>query len=97
METKKTLKVCKNRHKFYKSSDCPICPICEKEQKTKDNFQSMLAAPARRALVNSEIMTLKQLSKFSEEDILKLHGIGKTSIPILKKELESAGLTFNKN
>jgi len=45
-------------------------------------------------LENASIKTLKQLSKYSENDILKLHGIGKTTIPILKRELEKAGLTF---
>jgi DNA-directed RNA polymerase alpha subunit len=55
----------------------------------------LLYAPARRALENADIKTLKQLSKYSEKDILKLHGIGKTVIPILKSELNEVGLTFN--
>lgn len=26
---KKSLRVCKNGHQYYKSSNCPICPLCE--------------------------------------------------------------------
>jgi len=42
---KPTLKTCKNGHKFYKSSDCPICPISEEERKPKDNLHFMLDTP----------------------------------------------------
>lgn len=95
MATNKRLKTCKLGHRFYKSSDCPVCPICEAGQKPKDNFLSLLGAPARRALENAGIKTLQQLSTFSEKEIITLHGIGKTTMPILKRELEKAGLTFN--
>ena len=94
METKMNLKTCKNGHQFFKSSDCTTCPICEKERKPKDNFLSLLGAPARRALEREGLSTLEQLSKFSENDILKLHVIGKTAIPRLKSELNKIGLTF---
>lgn len=53
-----------------------------------------LAAPARRALQNANIFTLDTLSKYSEAELLKLHGIGKTTLPKLKAELEKAGLHF---
>jgi hypothetical protein len=91
---KKTLRTCKNGHQYYKSSDCPTCPACEEKKRPKEGFLSLLYAPARRALENNNIKTLKQLSKYSESDILKLHGIGKTAIPLLKRELEKTGLTF---
>jgi hypothetical protein len=91
---KKTLRVCKNGHTYYKSSDCPTCPVCEEAKKPTAGFLSLLSAPARRALENARISTLKQLSNYSEMDILSLHGIGKTTIPVLKKELKKTGLTF---
>lgn len=94
METEKDLKTCKNGHKFYKSSDCPSCPICEEERKPKDNFLSFLAAPARRALENNGITTLEQLSKCSEKEVLTFHGMGKSSIPKLKKLLSDKNLSF---
>lgn len=55
-----------------------------------------LSKPAHRALVNGGITTLKQLSKFSESEILKLHGIGKTAIPVMKQALKAKGLSFIK-
>lgn len=94
METEKRLKICKNGHRFYKSSDCPTCPICEEEQKPKDNFLALLAAPARRALENNGITTLEQLSKYSEKEVLTFHGMGKSSIPKLKKLLSDKNISF---
>jgi DNA-directed RNA polymerase alpha subunit len=94
METKKRLKTCNNGHQFYKSSDCPTCPICENDRKPKDNFLSLLGAPARRAMENHGIKTLQDLSNYSEKEVLNFHGIGKSSIPILKEELSKAGLSF---
>ncbi len=91
-----TLKTCKNGHKFYKSSDCPTCPICEEERKPKDNFLSLIGAPARRALEREGITTLEILSTYSEKDILALHGMGKSSIPKLHDVLMKAGLSLNK-
>ena len=94
MTNTKTLRSCKNGHQYYKSSDCPTCPICEEAKRPQTGFMTLLAAPARRALENANISTLFQLSQFSEKDILKLHGIGKSAIPVLKRELEKEGLSF---
>ena len=96
METKGILKTCKNGHKFYKNSDCPICPICEEERKPKDNFLSLLGAPARRALEREGITTLEILSTYSEKEIFTLHGMGKSTIPRLNDLLRKAGLFFKK-
>lgn len=90
----KTLRICNQGHQYYKSTDCPTCPICEQERKPTEGFMSLLSAPARRALENQGITTLQQLSQFSEAQILKLHGIGKSSIPILRTALEKEGLSF---
>jgi DNA-directed RNA polymerase alpha subunit len=95
METKKNLKTCKNGHQFFKSSDCPTCPICEEERKPKDSFLSNIGAPARRALERENIKTLTDLSKYSEKEILSMHGMGKSTIPKLLEMLTNEGLTFN--
>ena len=58
------------------------------------NFLSLLSAPARRALENNGIKTLQQLSRHSEAEIMKFHGVGKTTLPILQKELKEEGLAF---
>jgi predicted RecB family nuclease len=95
MATSKQLKICSKGHKYYKSTDCPTCPICEKERKPKDGFLSLLGAPARRALENKGIKTLQKLSTFSEKEILALHGMGKASLPILREALKSGSLSFS--
>lgn len=92
----KSLRTCKNGHQYYKSSDCPVCPICEEARKPKDNFLSMLAAPARRALETENITTLEILSQKSESYLLSLHGLGPGTIPKLKMVLAQSGLALSK-
>lgn len=92
--TNKTLRTCKNGHPYYKSSDCPTCPVCEEANKPKDGFLSLLSAPARRALEHAGITTLEQLSRYSEKELLRLHGLGKTALPKLQRALAEKNLTF---
>ena len=91
---RKTLRTCKQGHQYYKSSDCPVCPVCEAERKPSTDFLAMLSAPARRALESKGILTLEQLACNSEEEILELHGVGKTAIPKLQTALSAVGLSF---
>lgn len=90
----KTLRVCDKGHKYYKSSDCPSCPTCEQEQKPETGFLSRLSNPARSALEHEGITTLQKLSTFTEREILKIHGMGPRSMPILREELQAQGLSF---
>lgn len=92
-----SLRICENGHGYFKTSDCPTCPICEQESKPHSGLLSTLGAPARRTLENNGINSLEQLSNFTENQILKLHGIGPTTIPKLKTALKSIGLTFKEN
>ncbi len=94
---KGSLRTCDKGHQFFKSSSCPVCPVCEKEKKPDHGFLALLSAPARRALEGKKITTLKSLSKYSESEILQLHGIGKTTIPILREALKAEVLYFKKN
>ncbi len=87
-------RTCEKGHRYFKTSDCPTCPVCENLKKDESGIFSILSAPARRALENAQINSLQQLSLFSEKEILKLHGIGKSSIPILQKLLAENGLSF---
>lgn len=57
---------------------------------------STLGAPAQRALKSAGITDLKKLSKYTEEELLHLHGFGPSSIPKLKKALAAAKLSFAK-
>lgn len=68
----------------------------KQEKSFQDDFLSILAAPARRALENKNIRTLKQLAAFSEAEVLLLHGMGPSSIPKLKAALKTGGLSFKK-
>jgi len=67
------LKICPIGHKYYKSTDCPTCPICEAARKPKGGFMALLSAPARRALENNGSKTLKQLPKLIEKEVLSFH------------------------
>jgi len=92
----KKLKTCSKGHQFYKSTDCPTCPICEKENKPMSGFLSSISAPARRALEREGINSLIQLSKHSEKELLQLHGMGPKAIVILKQLLTEKKLSFGK-
>lgn len=94
---KSTKKTCKQGHVFYKSSDCPTCPICANESKASDGFMSDLSAPAQRALINKKISSLQDLASYTEKEILALHGVGKTAIPKLKAELLKSKLSFKQH
>ncbi|MEH7248640.1 RNA polymerase alpha subunit C-terminal domain-containing protein [Neobacillus niacini] len=94
VSTNKTLRTCRKGHQFYKSSDCPTCPICEQERKPESGFLATLANPARRALEHQGITTIKELSKYSEKEILTLHGMGPASLPKLRTALETSGLSL---
>lgn len=97
MNTKGTSRTCEKGHNYYKSSECPTCPICEKQKEPKAEFLSSISAPARRAFERENILTLKKLSEYSEKEILSLHGVGPSAIPKLKEALKIAGLKFTKN
>ncbi len=93
---KKTARTCPEGHLYYKSSDCPTCPVCEAQRKPAGGFLAALSAPARRALINAGISSLKQLAGHNEKEILGLHGMGPGSMPKLRNELKKAGLSFKK-
>ena len=95
MSTNKgTRRTCEKGHTFVKKSDCPACPKCEAERKPTEGFMSLLSAPVRRALETEGITTLPKLAEYTEKEVLKLHGIGPSSMPILRKSLEEEGMSF---
>ena len=94
MNIGKSLRVCEKGHKYYKSSDCLSCPTCDKANKPASGFLSKLSSPARNALVYEGIDTLQKLSRYTEKEILKIHGIGPASLPIMRTSLEEEGLSF---
>ena len=93
---KKALRKCANGHTFFKSKDCPDCPVCAAAKQANNDFLTGLSAPARRALQNAGIATLKKLAGFTEPEILALHGMGPSSIPKLRQALAAEKLAFKK-
>ncbi|WP_223711271.1 RNA polymerase alpha subunit C-terminal domain-containing protein [Niabella beijingensis] len=91
---KGTLRICEKGHSYYKSSDCPVCPVCEQEKKPQSGFLSRLGAPARRALANAGIDSPEKLALHTEKEILTLHGMGPSSLPVLRAVLKESNLAF---
>lgn len=95
--SKGTLRMCSRGHKFYKSSDCPVCPICWSgyyRTRVQRDFPETLGAPALRALSGAKITSLVKLRKYSESEISKLHGIGPNALKKLRSALKNKGLSF---
>ena len=58
------------------------------------DFPAGLSAPALRALAGVGYTRLEQLSRVSEADIKRLHGMGPKGIRLLRQALEAKGLSF---
>ena len=55
-----------------------------------------LSAPALRALTGAGYVRLEQLTRVSEPELKKLHGMGPKAIDLLRSALEEKGLSFAK-
>jgi predicted RecB family nuclease len=89
-----TRRRCQKGHQYWKSSDCPTCPICEAARTPAAEFMQGLSAPARRALEGVGLTTLAKLAKRTEREVLGLHGMGPASMPKLRAALRKAGKKF---
>ena len=58
------------------------------------NLPAKLSQPTLRALAGVGVKNLKQLSKFSESEIKKLHGMGPNGLQQLRVALATKGLSF---
>lgn len=92
----KSLRICNKGHRYYKSNDCPVCPVCEAAINPADGFLATFSTPARRALEREQITSEEKLPQYTEKQILQLHGMGKASLPKLKQLLAAQGLFFKK-
>ena len=61
---------------------------------TPNDLPDKMSSPAKRALASAGIDSLSMLSRFSEREILKLHGMGPASMPVLRAALKAKGKTF---
>jgi predicted RecB family nuclease len=89
-----TRRTCPQGHTYTKSTDCPTCPVCEAQKAKAGFFIDGLGAPVRRALDGMGIDSLKKLARHTETDILALHGVGPSSLPVMRAALKAAGLSF---
>ncbi len=90
------IKICQMGHKFEKTSDCPVCPICSSEEMGKKYGQEFpqIGAPALRAISSLGITKLSDLTKYSEAELLELHGFGPKALELLKKALKKEDKSF---
>ncbi len=65
-----------------------------KTSEPKSDFPQNIGTPARQALENAGYSKLKQLTKVTESDLSKLHGMGPKALRILRETLEAKGMSF---
>ena len=62
---------------------------------TKSDFPK-LSAPAQRALAAAGVYRLKDLTKYTEAEVKKWHGIGPNAMEQLRGALQDQSLSFRK-
>ena len=67
-----------------------------KTDTSDDGLPTNIGQPATRALTGAGITRLRQLTRTTEAEILKLHGVGPSAIKRLHEALGRAGLSFAK-
>jgi len=66
----------------------------EHSNQNQKDIPSTIGKPALRALGSANIVRLDQLTSISQEELLKLHGVGPKAIRILSETLAEMGLDF---
>jgi DNA-directed RNA polymerase alpha subunit len=61
---------------------------------TASDFPAKLSKPAQRALAGAGYTRLEQLTRVSEAELLKLHGMGPKALGLLRSALADQGLSF---
>ena len=61
---------------------------------TEETNLPKLAAPARRALHGACYTGLEDLTKVTESEVMKLHGMGANAMQVLRTALAGRGLSF---
>jgi hypothetical protein len=89
-------KICSRGHSFIKSSDCPVCPICESIENPKQGIFANIGAPGRRALTAAGIYTVEDLTKWSKKELLNLHGLGPNAANKIEYIVKTKGYKLKK-
>ena len=71
-------------HKSAKNTDRP----------PESDLPAGLSAPARRALAGAGISHLAQLTRLTESEVKKLHGIGPNALAQLRQALAARGISY---
>jgi DNA-directed RNA polymerase alpha subunit len=64
--------------------------------KKTDALPPKMGKPAERALAHAGIQSLTDLSRFTEQEILNLHGIGKKAMTIMQQAMAANKISFKK-
>ena len=64
--------------------------------KPEKNFPREIGRPATQALEAAGYSRLEQLTKVTEKELLKLHGVGPKAVRILRETLKEKGMAFAK-
>lgn len=60
----------------------------------ESDLPANLSQPAQRALAGAGITRLEDVARWTEADLLALHGVGPKTIRQLRPALEAKGLSF---
>lgn len=66
----------------------------ERHDRHENDLPPGLPKPAQRALAGAEYLSLDQLAQVSEEEVLKLHGMGPKALERLRRALAAGGRSF---
>lgn len=61
-----------------------------------DSLPPGIGSPAQRALSAAGITRLEQFTSISEDELLRLHGVGPKAVRLIKESLRENGLAFAK-
>ena len=68
--------------------------LLKKEGVLMNEWPKGVAKPGIRALNSAGLYTITDLSKIEEKELMALHGMGKRTLEVLKKEMEEQGIQF---
>jgi len=63
----------------------------------RDHLPAGLSQPALRALESVGVKRLKDLTRFSEAELLELHGMGPKAMTVIRAALAAENLSFKKS
>ena len=69
-------------------------PVTKPGAEPADEWPLRAESPARQALRAVGVTRLAELTKYSEQELLKLHGVGPKAIRLFREALAARGLTF---